>query len=102
MPAVTPVVLDTPQAGSIEDNQPVDNTALIQPAEAAWAPLPGTARTSTEAAKQPASSDLRRAPAPQVTISGNTFMVREEADINRIAYELLKLMTTTNANFGGA
>lgn len=102
MPAVTPVVLDIPQAGSIEDNQPVDNTALIQPAEAAWAPLPGTARTSTEAAKQPASSDLRRAPAPQVTISGNTFMVREEADINRIAYELLKLMTTTNANFGGA
>lgn len=102
MPAVTPVVLDIPQAGSIEDNQPVDNTALIQPAEAAWAPLPGTARTSTEAAKQPASSDLRRAPAPQITISGNTFMVREEADINRIAYELLKLMTTTNANFGGA
>lgn len=40
--------------------------------------------------------------APQVTISGNTFAVREEADINRIAYELLKLMTTAHVNYGGA
>ena len=102
MPAVTPVVLDIPKAGSIEDNQPVDNTTLIQPAEAAWAPLPGADRTRPETADHPASSDRRSVPAPQVTISGNTFMVREEADINRIAYELLKLMTTTNANFGGA
>lgn len=40
--------------------------------------------------------------APQVTISGNTFAVREEADINRIAYELLKLMSTAHVNYGGA
>ena len=39
--------------------------------------------------------------APQVTISGNTFTVREEADISRIAYELLKLMSTAHANYGG-
>ena len=40
--------------------------------------------------------------APQVTISGNTFSVREEADINRIAYELLRLMNTAHVNYGGA
>lgn len=40
--------------------------------------------------------------APQVTISGNTFAVREEADINRIAYELLKLINTAHVNYGGA
>ena len=40
--------------------------------------------------------------APQVTISGNTFAVREEADINRIAYELLRLMNTAHVNYGGA
>lgn len=39
---------------------------------------------------------------PQVTISGNTFAVREEADINRIAYELLKLINTAHVNYGGA
>lgn len=40
--------------------------------------------------------------APQVTISGNTFAVREEDDINRIAYELLRLMNKAHVNYGGA
>lgn len=39
--------------------------------------------------------------APQVTITGNTFTVREEADIDRIAYQLMRLMQQANTNFGG-
>lgn len=34
-----------------------------------------------------------------INISGNTFTVREEADINRIAYQLLQLMSGAQANY---
>lgn len=37
-----------------------------------------------------------------VTITGNTFVVRNEQDIDEIAYRLMSLMRQVDANFGGA
>ena len=37
-----------------------------------------------------------------VTISGNTFNVRKDIDINEIAFRLFELMSDQNANYGGA
>ena len=37
-----------------------------------------------------------------VTITGNTFVVRNESDINEIAFRLLELMRDSNANYAGA
>lgn len=37
-----------------------------------------------------------------VTITGNTFIVRNEQDIDEIAYRLVSIMRQVNANFGGA
>lgn len=39
---------------------------------------------------------------PTVNISGNTFVVREEADINKIAYELAQMIGMAELNYGGA
>ena len=39
--------------------------------------------------------------APQVTVTGNTFTVREEADIDRIAYHLYQLMFKSHVNMNG-
>lgn len=36
-----------------------------------------------------------------VNISGNTFVVREEADIDRIAHQIMKLFTQAQSNYGG-
>ena len=38
---------------------------------------------------------------PSVNISGNTFVVREEADIDKIAYKLIQMMGMAEANYGG-
>ncbi|MCI1750933.1 MAG: phage tail tape measure protein [Megasphaera cerevisiae] len=40
--------------------------------------------------------------APQINISGNTFVVREEGDIHKIAYELMRLTQQAADNYGGA
>lgn len=40
--------------------------------------------------------------APQVTVTGNTFVVREEADIDKIAHALVQLFTDATGNYGGA
>lgn len=40
--------------------------------------------------------------APQVTVTGNTFTVREEADIDRIAYRLYQLMFKSHVNMNGS
>lgn len=56
---------------------------------------------TTERMLQKQLAQVGSGSAPQVTISGNTFTVREEADISRIAYELLKLMSAAHANYGG-
>lgn len=37
-----------------------------------------------------------------VSISGNTFVVREEADIDKIAYKIVSLFEQSKANYGGA
>ena len=37
-----------------------------------------------------------------VTVSGNTFNIRNENDINEIAFRLFELMTDHNANYAGA
>ena len=37
-----------------------------------------------------------------ITITGNTFVVRNEQDIDEIAYRLMSLMRQVDANFGGA
>ena len=39
--------------------------------------------------------------APQVTVTGNTFIVREEEDIDRIAYRLYQLMFKSHVNMNG-
>lgn len=39
--------------------------------------------------------------APTVTISGNTFIVRQESDIQQIAYELAQLIMQGQQNYGG-
>ena len=39
--------------------------------------------------------------APQVTVTGNNFTVREEADIDRIAYRLYQLMFKSHVNMNG-
>lgn len=41
------------------------------------------------------------AAAPQITVTGNTFTVREEADIDRIAYRLYQLMFKNYVNMNG-
>ena len=38
---------------------------------------------------------------PQVTVSGNTFVVRNDADITKIAYELANLIQQGSLNYGG-
>lgn len=39
--------------------------------------------------------------APVVNISGNTFVVRQESDIQQIAYELAQLIMQGQENYGG-
>lgn len=71
--------------------------------EAVWLPNGSWIypHATTERMLQKQLAQVGSSGAPQVTISGNTFTVREEADISRIAYELLKLMSTAHANYGG-
>ncbi|MBR2182950.1 MAG: phage tail tape measure protein [Acidaminococcaceae bacterium] len=56
---------------------------------------------TTERILQREAQSSRQA-TPSVNISGNTFMVREEADINKIAYALLQMMNQSEMNYGGA
>ena len=37
----------------------------------------------------------------QYYISGNTFVVREEADIDRIAHSLFSMLESAEVNYGG-
>lgn len=48
--------------------------------------------------------ELQAAPSspPTVNIYGNTFVVREEADINKIAYEIAQMIGMAELNYGGA
>ena len=37
-----------------------------------------------------------------VTVTGNTFNIRKDSDINEIAFKLFELMMDSNANYAGA
>ncbi|WP_277612553.1 phage tail tape measure protein [Veillonella intestinalis] len=48
------------------------------------------------------SNNTNSSASTSVSISGNTFVVREEADIDKIAYKLVSLFEQSKANYGGA
>lgn len=67
--------------------------------------LPGGSRiyphATTERMLEKQFSQAAPASAPTVTISGNTFIVRQESDIQQIAYELAQLIMQGQQNYGG-
>ncbi|MGN8792800.1 phage tail tape measure protein [Acidaminococcus fermentans] len=67
--------------------------------------LPGGSRiyphATTERLLEKQFSKAAPAGAPTVTISGNTFIVRQESDIQQIAYELAQLIMQGQQNYGG-
>lgn len=67
--------------------------------------LPGGSRiyphATTERMLEKQFSKAAPAGAPTVTISGNTFIVRQESDIQQIAYELAQLIMQGQQNYGG-
>ena len=66
--------------------------------------LPSGSRIYPAAATERILQREMRAPnqtAPSVTVSGNTFVVREEADVDKIVYRLLQAMGMAEANYGG-
>lgn len=48
------------------------------------------------------SNNTNSSATTSVSISGNTFVVREEADIDKIAYKLVSLFEQSKTNYGGA
>ena len=66
--------------------------------------LPGGSRIypagTTERIIQRETQD-RQSTMRSVNISGNTFVVREEADIDKIVYKLMQAMSMAEANYGG-
>lgn len=67
--------------------------------------LPGGSRiyphATTERMLEKQFSKAVPAGAPTVTISGNTFIVRQKSDIQQIAYELAQLIMQGQLNYGG-
>ena len=67
--------------------------------------LPGGSRiyphATTERMLEKQFSKVTPTGAPTVTISGNTFIVRQESDIQQIAYELAQLIMQGQQNYGG-
>ncbi len=67
--------------------------------------LPGGSRiyphATTEKMLEKQFSQAAPSGAPTVTISGNTFIVRQESDIQQIAYELAQLIAQGAQNYGG-
>lgn len=67
--------------------------------------LPGGSRiyphATTERMLEKQLSKATPTGAPTVTISGNTFIVRQESDIQQIAYELAQLIMQGQQNYGG-
>ena len=47
-------------------------------------------------------AQVSRTSSATVAVSGNTFVVREEADIHKIAYELARMIGRAELNYGGA
>ncbi len=67
--------------------------------------LPGGSRiyphATTERMLEKQFSNVKTGGAPTVNISGNTFVVRQESDIQQIAYELAQLIMQGQQNYGG-
>lgn len=67
--------------------------------------LPGNSwiypHATTERMLQKQFSQAGGAVMPSVQVSGNTFVVREEADIDKIAYTLARLIQQSQLNYGG-
>lgn len=47
-------------------------------------------------------SNNTAAESTNINITGNTFIIRNDEDISRVAYELMSIMRQVNANFGGS
>ena len=60
------------------------------------------AQTSERIIKNEIASNSSSINGGNVTITGNTFVVRNEQDIDEIAYRLMSLMRQVDANYGGA
>ena len=60
------------------------------------------AQTTERIIRSELADNSSNASGSNVTITGNTFIVRNEQDIDEIAYRLMSLMRQVNANYGGA
>lgn len=60
------------------------------------------AQTTERIIQRELAENTSNAGGGNVTITGNTFIVRNEQDIDEIAYRLVSIMRQVNANFGGA
>lgn len=60
------------------------------------------AQTTERIIQRELAENTSNAGGGNVTITGNTFIVRNEQDIDEIAYRLVSLMRQVNTNFGGA
>lgn len=60
------------------------------------------AQTTERIIQRELAENTSNAGGGNVTITGNTFVVRNEQDIDEIAYRLMSIMRQVNANFGGA
>lgn len=60
------------------------------------------AQTTERIIQREFAENTSNAGGSNVTITGNTFIVRNEQDIDEIAYRLMSIMRQVNANYGGA
>ena len=60
------------------------------------------AQTTERIIQRELAENTSNAGGGNVTITGNTFIVRNEQDIDEIAYRLVSIMRQVNANYGGA
>lgn len=60
------------------------------------------AQTTERIIQRELAENTSNAGGGNVTITGNTFIVRNEQDIDEIAYRLMSIMRQVNANYGGA
>ena len=59
------------------------------------------AQTTERIIKNELTNNYSKINGGNITITGNTFIVRNEQDIDEIAYRLMSLMRQVDANYGG-
>lgn len=80
------------------DAAPAGTDAVAMPSEQVNTPAWPSAGSNVSVNTAPANS-----PAPvSVSVTGNTFVVREEADIDKIAHQIAQMIQQVNNNYGGA